>query len=172
MYSDASCEGYAGYEVSTVNGVSHGTWAVEVRIKPSVWRELMGVYRVLTSLIHVYILSDQNVKCFTDKQADTSIAHKGCMKSDLQVIAIDMFKLCFAHSIQLQVEWTPRSANDRADNLSKVVEKDDWGLSFQLLDPIVQKWGEPQVDWFASDHNTKLPNFISNSAGVDSFTFQ
>ena len=95
---DASCEGYAGYEVSTFNGVSHGAWSIEERIKPSVWRELMGVYRVLTSLIH--ILSGQNMKWFTDKQADTSTLHKGSMKSDLQVIAIDIFKLCLSHSIQ------------------------------------------------------------------------
>ena len=69
--SDASCEGYAGCEVSTVNGVSLGTWSIEERVKPSVWRELMAVYRVLTSLIH--ILSGQNVKWFTDNLAVISI---------------------------------------------------------------------------------------------------
>ena len=89
--SDASCEGYAGCEVSTVNGVSRGTWSIEERIKPSVWRELMAVYRVLTSLIH--ILSGPIVKWFTDNLAVISIVHKGSMKSDLQVIATDLFKL-------------------------------------------------------------------------------
>ena len=89
----------------------------------------MGVYRVLSSLI--YILSCPNVKWFTDNLAVNSIMHKGSMKSDLQVIAIDIFKLCLAHSVQLQVEWVPE--NDRADYLSKLVEKDDWGyrLSFK-----------------------------------------
>ena len=156
--SDASCEGYARYEVSTVNGVSRGTWSVEERIKPSVWRELISVYRVLTSLIH--ILSGQNVKWFTDNLAVTSpvIVHKGSMKSDLHVIAIDLFKLWLSRSIRLQVKWIQRSQYDRADYLSKVVEKDDWGFSFELLDLIVQKMG--RATSFASHHNVKLPTFF------------
>ena len=69
------------------------------------------------------------------------------------------------------------SENDRADYLSKVVEKDNYGLSFELLDLIVQKREESQVDWFTSDHNVKLSTVYSkfwnkNSAVVDSFTFQ
>ena len=120
----------------------------------------MGVYRVLSSLIH--ILSGQNVEWFTDNQAVTSM-HKGSLKSDLQVIAIDIFKLCLAHSIQLQIEWVPRSENDRADYLSKLVETDDRGISFELLDLIVQKWGELQVDRLASDHMRSSRFFIQNS---------
>ena len=118
----------------------------------------MGVYRVLTSLIH--ILSGQNVKWFTDNQAVTSIVHKGSMKSDLQVIAINIFKLCLAHSIQLQVEWVPRSENDRADYLSKLVEKDDWGISFELLDLIVQKMGRATSGLVRIRSQCEAPDFL------------
>ncbi|KAL5007181.1 hypothetical protein ScPMuIL_015987, partial [Solemya velum] len=40
VYSDASNTGYAGFEVNTVNGVSHGMWTVEESNKSSTWREL------------------------------------------------------------------------------------------------------------------------------------
>ena len=29
VYSDASSTGYAGYEINTVNGISHGVWSDE-----------------------------------------------------------------------------------------------------------------------------------------------
>ena len=29
MYSDASSTGHAGYEIHTVNGISHGVWSDE-----------------------------------------------------------------------------------------------------------------------------------------------
>ncbi|XP_053378570.1 uncharacterized protein LOC123554439 [Mercenaria mercenaria] len=45
VFSDASSSGYAGYEVNTINGTSHGMWNEEERLKSSTWRELVAVYR-------------------------------------------------------------------------------------------------------------------------------
>lgn len=64
-----------------------------------------------------------------DNQAVSRIAKKGSMKLELQNIAIDVFRSCLENSIVLDVEWLPRSENDRADYLSKIVDKDDWGIS-------------------------------------------
>lgn len=172
VYSDASKTGFGGFEVGTVNGISHGMWAPDEQVKSSTWRELTAVFRVLSALIH--LLSNQKVKWFSDNAGVTTIVQKGSMKLELQAIAIDIFKLCMSQSVSLEIEWIPRSENEKADYCSKIVEKDDWGISFSILSSIIQKWGDLQVDWFASGHNAKLPVFFSRfwnpgSAGVDAF---
>lgn len=174
VYSDASGTGYAGYEVGTINGVSHGIWSVDEAVKSSTWRELCAVFRVLRSLVHV--LSNQRVKWFTDNKNVCSIVNKGSMKPDLQDLALQIFNFSSTHSIHLEIEFLPRSLNDRADYLSKVIEKDDWGISFEILSMIIDRWGRLDLDYFASEHNAKLPVFYSKfwcykSSGVDAFTF-
>ena len=49
VYSDASSTGYAGYEISNINGISHGLWSQEESLKSSTWRELVAVHRILLS---------------------------------------------------------------------------------------------------------------------------
>ena len=174
VYSDASATGYAGYEVSTINGVSHGTWAVEEAVRSSTWRELCAVYRVLRSLTHV--LSSHRVKWFTDNTNVVNIVNKGSMKPDLQDLAMQIFKFSSLHTIHLEIEWLPRCLNEQADYLSKIIEKDDWGISFEILSMLINRWGTLDIDYFASEHNAKLPVFFSKfwcykSAGVDAFTF-
>ena len=96
------------------------------------------------------------------------------MKSELQVIAIEIFKWCMVNNIVIEIEWLPRKENERADYLSRIIEKDDWGISFEILHFIENRWGKLEVDWFASEHNAKLAVFYSrfqtqNCTGVDAF---
>lgn len=174
VYSDASSTGFAGYEISTVNGISHGVWTAEESTKSSTWRELMAVCCCLKSMSQV--LTHQRVKWFSDNKGVTSIVHKGSMKKELQDIALEIFSICISKSIYLEMEWIPRSENSLADYYSKIGEDfDDWGLSLSLFDMIQSRFGIFSIDWFASEHNTKVERFFSrywNTAclGVDAFT--
>ena len=50
---------------------------------------------------------------------------------------MDIFNLCFVNSIVLEVQWIPRSLNERADLLSRFVDKDDWSVNpsvFRVID--------------------------------------
>ena len=78
VFSDASATGYAGYEVSTTNGISHGLWSEEESLKSSTWRELV------LSLKHIF--ANQRIKWFTDNQGVKAIAMKGSMKRELQFL--------------------------------------------------------------------------------------
>ena len=174
VYSDASGTGFAGYEIGTINRVSHGTWTAEEAVKSSTWRELCAVFRVLRSLVH--ILCSQRVKWFTDSTNVVNIVNKGSMVLELQDLAMQIFNFSSRHAIHLEVEWLPRSLNDKADYLSRVIEKDDWGISFEILSLIQNRWGPLEVDYFASKHNAKLATFYSKfwcyqSSGVDAFTY-
>ena len=66
------------------------------------------------------------------------------------------------------------SENEKSDYLSRILDYDDCGISFDILDMIQNRFGELQVDWFASNYNKKLPIFYSrfwnpSCAGVDAF---
>ena len=79
-----------------------------------------------------------------------------------------------SNSIYLEMEWIPRTENEKSDYLSRILDFDDWGISFVLLDMIQQRYWPLQVDWFASNYNAKLPKFYSrfwnpSSSGVDAF---
>ena len=55
------------------------------------------------------------------------------MQKELQYIAFGISKICMQHVIRLDVEWEPRSDNERADYLSRIVDDDDWGISFESM---------------------------------------
>ena len=72
-----------------------------------------------------------------------------------------IFKICVLHGISIEPEWVPRSSNEQADNLSRIVDFDDWFVSphiFRLLD---LTWGSHSIDRFADEHNHLLPRFDS-----------
>lgn len=78
-------------------------------------------------------------------------------KPELQAIAIEIFEVCMSFDIAMEIEWLPRSQNDKADYLSRIVDLDDWSMSaafFQLVD---SSWGPHTVDRFASFYNAQVP---------------
>jgi hypothetical protein len=173
VYSDASSYAFGGYEVNTPHSIAHGTWSPDETSRSSTWRELTAVVRVLKSLAHV--LRGNRVKWFTDNQSVSRIVPKGSMVQDLQHIAYDIYRYCVQNSVTIEMEWIPRSQNEMSDYLSKIVDHDDWGISFKILNMLHDKWGVLQIDWFASDHNAKLPTYWSRfwnegCAGVDAFS--
>jgi hypothetical protein len=80
-----------------------------------------------------HILVHQKVKWFSDNKGVTSIVQKGSMNIEWQSIAFDIFSLCIRNSIILEMEWLPRTSNERADYLSRIIDYDDSGISFDLL---------------------------------------
>ena len=106
-----------------------------------------------------YIFANQPIKWFTDNQDVEAIAMNSSMKRELQDIAYSIFSICMSESIYQEMEWIPRTKNEKSDYLSRILDFDDWGISFVLLDMIQQRYGQLNVDWFASNYNVK-PNFI------------
>ena len=153
--------------------IAHGQWSEAEALLSSTWRELKAVYLVLRSFTGK--LAGHRVKWFTDNQGVMYIIRSGSKKQHLQEGAIEIFNVCLANNIKLEVEWIPRGANEYADVISRVIDYDDWSLDphlFQLLDAM---WGPHVVDCFASPENAQLPRFHSRfwspgSIAVDTFT--
>ncbi|XP_063416792.1 uncharacterized protein LOC134699035 [Mytilus trossulus] len=173
VYSDASNTGYGGYIVENPYNIAHGMWLESEVSTSSTWKELTAVKNVFLSLID--FLSDKNVKWFTDNQNVVSIVSKGSTKSVLQKLALDIFSTCIKHNVNIDMVWIPRTENERADYLSRIIDSDDWAISEFVFQIVESLWGPHEVDWFASDDNFKLHVFYSrfwneNSSGVDAFT--
>ena len=73
-----------------------------------------------------FVSESSHVKWYTDSQAAAKIVDVGSMKSDLHKLAIKIFGACLSSKIKLEIQWTPRTENEKADFISHL---DDWQLT-------------------------------------------
>ena len=92
--------------------------------KSSSYKELKAISLGLESFLP--LVKGHTIKWYTDNQSVSRIVEVGSMKEDLQCLALRIFTMCLLSCITLEVEWIPRSANDKADFLSRIVDYDDW----------------------------------------------
>ena len=69
------------------------------------------------------------VKWYTDSQAAAKIIEVGSIKVDLHRLAITFFQFCAKHSTPLEVQWIPRSENEKADYISRLIDFDGWQIT-------------------------------------------
>lgn len=174
VYSDASEVAYGGYTVGVGCEVAHENWTLEESEKSSTWRELAAVERMIRAFASQ--LAGGAVCWFTDNQAVSHIVGVGSRKSELQSLAMAIFKTCLRHAIELEVTWIPREQNQVADLISKVIDCDDWSINPALFAQLDSMWGPHLVDRFADQHNSHLPMFNSRaycpgSGGVNAFCY-
>ena len=98
----------------------------------------------------------------------------GSMNFNLHKLAADIFSFCFTFGIELDIEWVPRSLNEKSDYLSKIVDYDDWELAPEFFRQLDELWDPFTVDCFATHYNRKVPKYFSRfwnpgTAGVDAF---
>ena len=103
------------------------------------------------------------------------------MKEHLHQLAVDIFHTAKENNIETEVEWMPRSLNEKADYLSKIVDFDDWTVKdcyfhLYMFSSVNSYWGHCSEDCFAGYKNHKIPGFYSKffnpgSLGVDSLAF-
>ena len=97
------------------------------------------------------------------------------MSLRLQRQALEIFQFCAMNNVTVEIEWIPRSLNEYADSLSRVVDFDDWSVSTAFFDYIASLFGSFTVDRFASHYSAKCARFYSkfwcpSSEGVDAFS--
>jgi hypothetical protein len=170
-YSDASATGYGAKITLDKTHISHKLWKEEERDKSSTWRELSAVLFSLESFSN--LLEYSHVKWYTDNQAAAKIVEIGSMKPDLHALAIKIFRFCASKHVNLEIEWIPRSENQQADAISKLIDLDDWQISNEFFLTLDQLWGPHTVDCLATYYNAKLPRFYSRfwNPGVEGVDF-
>ena len=124
VFSDASDTAFGGFSASLDGTVASGMFTTDDLGQSSTFRELKAIYYVLLSFVEH--LKHKRVRIFTDNQSAARLVSVGSSKVHLQSVALSIFRFCFSHGIALEAQWIPRSLNERADLLSRFVDKDDW----------------------------------------------
>ena len=80
----------------------------------------------------------------------------------LNDIAVEIWMLCGRHDMHLSAAHIPGKHNISADIASREFhDAAEWMLRPQVFDKIVEKWGVPDIDLFASRLNHQLPTYVS-----------
>ena len=122
------------------------------------------------------LLRGNSLQWNTDNKGVEAIIPKGSRKEGLHKIALKIFRLCIQRQIDLQVAWIPRTLNERADLLSRVIDLDDCSVSQEFFE-MVKKRLECKftVDRIANHINKKCKRFFSpwwvpETEGVNAFS--
>lgn len=190
--TDASATGLAGLEVRCGSLVSSASAcsascadSLMVHRKFSDFELAQSsTYRELVALWDLYFLRSrefkgQSILHFTDNSNVPTIITKGSPKPLLQSLAKDIFEACHANDVALFVQWVPRTNPHLLlpDFYSREHDLSDWGLENSSMDQLLRTCPFPlEVDLFASEHNHRLPCFLSKNAcpsafGINAFTF-
>ena len=172
VYSDASAVGCGSF-IAVENKVFQQNWSQTERYKSSTWRELTTVALSIDSLVNE--LRSQTVSWFTDNQNVVSIISKGSKVPELQSIALSIFQKCMTNNISLDLQWIPRDLSYAADEISKIIDYDDYTINDEVFAFLDDTWGPHTIDRFACHYNRKVSRFNSKyfqpgTCGVNAFS--
>ena len=122
-------------------------------------RKLLAIIYSLKSFKS--LIQGKVVKLYTDSKNASVIVSKGSTSLRLQRQALEIFQFCAVNNVSIEIEWVPRSLNEYADSLSRVIDFDDWSVSTGFFAYISSLFGPFTVDRFASPDLAKCARFYS-----------
>lgn len=66
---------------------------------------------------------------FTYSQVAAKIVEVGSMKLGLHKMTRRIFDICIRSGTHLEVQWIPRTSNQQADYISRLIDTDDWQIT-------------------------------------------
>ena len=109
----------------------------------------------------IEFLDGQVIKWYTDNQAVIVIVDHGNTRLHLQSLALQIYEFAVSHNVILEMEWVPRHEKSRADQISCLVDFNDWQVQTWFFDIINCQYGSYTVDIFADNLNHKVLKFYS-----------
>ncbi|KAK0404959.1 hypothetical protein QR680_017723 [Steinernema hermaphroditum] len=161
--TDASATG-AGVVIWNRDGSTSRTainFTPHERAESSTYREVLAVefgLRVFSSE-----LSGSQVIVEIDNVGAVSIIQKGSPKPGLQSAASAIFELAETIGAEIVPVWVPRDQNMLADEASRLIDRDDWGISPDFFQICCQRWGTPSIDVFANNIGSEGVNAFASS---------
>lgn len=161
--------------IGAVSGTAraHRNLSEKERSLSSTHRELLAAFWAITSFRA--FPPGSRLLLRVDSQSAAHIITKGSMKAALHAIAVLIWESVRVRSLELQIQWVPREKNQEADEVSKTVDRHDWGIREEWFLACCERWGRPSVDLFADASTAKCARFYSanwvpDSLGVDAFS--
>ena len=131
IYSDASNVAAGAYTVEVESKLFHKMCSVNERAESSTWRKLKAIDLALSCFKDSF--QGKTIKWFTDSQNCVKIVNAGSMKEKLHSLALSIFSTCVEKGISIDIQWIPRTENEKADYISKMFDFEDWGLTLHFL---------------------------------------
>ncbi|CAB3985255.1 Integrase recombinase xerD-like [Paramuricea clavata] len=100
--------------------IAHRMFAELERAESPTFRELAAIKFTLEAFEPA--LQHSKVKWFTDSQAAAKIIQVGSMTFNLHQMAFAVFSICLKARIELDIQWIPRSLNEKANYLSNMID--------------------------------------------------
>ena len=136
--------------------------------------ELIAAFYALSSLCND--IRNAHIKLMVDNQTALAYINKmGGKKTLCNKIARKIWGWCIERNVWLSSAYLTSKDNFAADEQSRISHlNSEWELDNSVFDCIVNTWGKPDVDLFASRLNHKLDKYVSwkpdpYSIGVDAF---
>jgi len=173
IFTDASLTGWGA---TTGLVATNGWWLADESSHNIDYLELLAVFYALkcfaNSLTHCQILLR------VDNTTAISYINRmgGIRYPILANLAREIWTWCEVRKIWLFASYIPSKANVIADRESRRLNWDiEWQLNPANFDKIVAKYGSPNMDLFATRHNTHCSKFISwkpdpDAYSIDAFT--
>ncbi|CAI7789609.1 unnamed protein product [Closterium sp. NIES-54] len=176
IHVDAISHGW-GATLATFSGgreEASTTMSEPLRATSSTRREIEGVLWALQTYANK--IKQKHVLVLVDNQGVFFILRKGGSRSpDLTTACKSIIRTCMELGTRLIIEWIPRELNSHADELSKMVDHDDYALKTPWFRILERRWGPHSIDLFANSRNTQLPRFCTKiphpkAIAVDAFS--
>jgi hypothetical protein len=172
IFSDASKLGWGAHHDTQRTG---GRWLPGEATAHINWLELYACFLAIKSfasnLREVHIALKLDNTC-----AIHYINNQGGTVECLNDLAKDMWLWCKSRKLTITASHIPGVDNKLADfNSRNFKDNTEWSLKKEVFNLIINHFGKPDVDLFASRLNNKIDQYISwqpdpNSIWVDAFT--
>ena len=159
LTTDASSWGWGAH---LEGQMAQGSWSREDSRRSSNWRELKAIFMALEAFSQV--LQGQHVQVLSDNATAVAyISRQGGTRSRcLLNLAFQILYWSEVNVASLSAVHLKGNLNNLADFLSRQrVLESEWSLNQEVFQEIVDRWGTPQIDLFASQVNAKVPRFFS-----------
>lgn len=172
IYTDASRTGWGAV---CKNNEVNGKWKDTEKASHINYLELMAAFLGLKSF------ASEVTNCAILLRIDNTTAISyvnrmgGIQYPHLNNLARSLWKWCEQRGLWVFASYV-NSKENRADAASRIVNPDtEWSLSDRAFQDIVQYFGQPEIDLFASRDNAKCNSFVSwkqdpDAVSVDAFT--
>lgn len=172
IFSDASNLGWGAHALGVKAG---GQWDPVEKCYHINWLELKACWLACQS----FLKSVKNIHAnvwLDNTCAISYIRNKGGLIPQLNSLAKDFWLWCKCRNISLTAYFIPGKENNIADSKSRIFHiNTEWEINDKSFSMIVEQFGMPDIDLFASRLNHKLERYVSwepdpNSFWVDAFT--
>lgn len=163
LTSDASKTGWGGVN-NTTGETASGFWNEKEAKLHINFLELLAAWFTVKSLCKN--VSNVHILLRLDNSTAVSYLEKmGGRKKSLNKLSRILWQWAINHGVWFSATYLPGANNVQADKLSRLkISKNDnteWKLNSKIFKKLVKIWGKPDIDLFASRHNTQVKKFVA-----------